>query len=244
VSVPDLLEARDVLCVQPHYDDNDIAVGGSLARLHELGARITYVTVADDLLGVLDPELSDDAAKRQLRGEQAAAGEHIGVAEQHWLDLPDAGRWDPIDLRDELVRIMRRVRPDWVMTCDPWLPYEAHQDHVRCGLATAQAVSLQGLPRLRLQPEEPFEPHAITAVGFYWSHAANTTVDVSTHREAKHRAIDCYRTQFREDEMKLLHAVLEHREREYAVGLPYSHAERLKVLYTHQLHCDPGAWRA
>ena len=32
--------------------------------------------------------------------------------------------------------------------------------------------------------------------------------------------------------------------REYAVGLPYSHAERLKALHTYQLHCDPGAWRA
>jgi LmbE family N-acetylglucosaminyl deacetylase len=211
VAVPDLLEARNVLCVQPHYDDNDIAVGGTLARLHELGARVTYVTVADDLLGVLDPELPDEAARPQLRGEQAAAGQHIGVAEQHWLDRPDAGRWDAIDLRDDLIRIMRRVRPD---------------------------------PRLRLDPDEPFEPHAISAVAFYWSHASNTTVDVSKHREAKHRAIDCYRTQFREDEMKLLHAVLEQREREYAVGLPYSHAERFKVLRSFQLHCDPGAWRA
>jgi LmbE family N-acetylglucosaminyl deacetylase len=28
---PDVFSARRVLCVQPHYDDNDIGAGGTLA---------------------------------------------------------------------------------------------------------------------------------------------------------------------------------------------------------------------
>ncbi|MEN8184311.1 MAG: PIG-L deacetylase family protein [Myxococcota bacterium] len=244
IPVPDLLEARNLLCVQPHYDDNDIAAGGTLARLHALGARITYVTVTDDLVGVLDPELSDEAATARLRAEQAEAAQHVGVDEQVWLGYPDAGRFELLDLRDDLIRVMRRVRPDFVLSCDPWLPYEAHHDHVRCGLATAQAISLQGLRRLRLDPEPPFEPHAITALALYWTHAPNATLDVSGHRDAKHRALDCYRAQFRDEELALLHRALEQRERAFARGLPYSHAEPFKVLRPFQLHCDPGAWRA
>jgi len=243
--VPDLLAARNLLCVQPHYDDNDIGAGGTLARLSELGARIHYVTVTDDLVGVLDPDLSDEAAQRQLRDEQRAAGDIIGVASQEWLGYPDAGDYDYFALRRDLVRVMRRVRPDVVLTCDPWLPYEAHRDHIQCGRATADAVCLQGLPRLRTDPEvdAAYEPHAITAIAFAWSAASNTTVDVSDHRERKHRALDCYRAQFREEDLTLLHAALDARERAWAQDTDASHAECFKVLRPFQLHCNVDAAR-
>jgi LmbE family N-acetylglucosaminyl deacetylase len=81
-------------------------------------------------------------------------------------------------------------------------------------------------------------------VAFYWTPAPNTTVDVSKHRDAKHRAIDCYRSQFREEELRGLHAILERQEREWAVATPYTHAERFKVLRPFQLHCNVDAWRS
>lgn len=241
--VHDLLAARNLLCVQPHYDDNDIGAGGTLARLAELGARIHYVTVTDDLVGVLDPDLPDQAAKRQLREEQRAAGEIIGVAAHDWLDYPDAGDYDYFALRRDLIRLLRRLRPDFVLTCDPWLPYEAHRDHVVCGRATADAVCLQGLPRVRTDPETDaaFEPHAITALALTWSAAPNTTIEVTAHRERKHRALDCYRAQFRQEDLRLLHAALEAQERAWAEGTGFAFAERFKVLRPFELHCNVNA---
>ena len=242
---PDLLTARHVLAVQPHYDDNDIAAGGTLAALRARGARLSYVTVTDDLAGVLDPALSDAEATEALRTEQHEAGACIGVERHHWLGYPDAGRFDAFDLRQDLIRLIRIERPDVVLTCDPWLPYEMHADHVRCGLAAAEAACLQALPRIRTDAEvdRAYEPYALTAVAFYWTAAPNTTVDVSRHREAKHRALDCYRAQLRPDELRGLHAVLERQEREWARGTPYAHAEVFKVLRPGQLHCNPGAAR-
>lgn len=232
--------------MQPHYDDNDIAAGGTLAALRERGARISYVTVSDDLLGVLDPTLSDAEAARRLREEQHAAAAVIGVERQHWLGYPDAGPWDAFALRRELVRLLRLEQPDFVMTCDPWLPYEMHADHVRTGLAVAEAACLQGLPRLRVDPEleRGWKPHAIAGVAFYWSAAPNTWLDVSRTREAKHRALDCYRAQFRDDELRGLHALLERQERAWAQGTPYRHAEAFKVLRPAQLHCNVDAARS
>jgi LmbE family N-acetylglucosaminyl deacetylase len=244
--VPDLLEARNVLAVQPHYDDNDIAAGGTLAALRERGARLHYVTVSDDLAGVLDTSLSDAEAGERLRREQLAAGALIGVEAQHWLGYPDAGDWDVFALRRDLVRLMRIVKPDLVLTCDPWLPYEMHRDHVRCGLAVAEASCLQALPRIRTDPEVDagYEPRTIAAVAFYWSAAPNTTVDVSRQRERKHRALDCYRAQFRDDELRGLHALLERQERECARATPWRHAEAFKVLRPAQLHCNVDAARS
>ena len=245
-SVPDLLAARNVLAVQPHYDDNDIAAGGTLAALRERGARLHYVTVTDDLVGVLDASLSDAEATFRLRREQHEAGALIGVESQHWLGYPDAGPWDSFGLRRDLVRLMRIVGPDLVITCDPWLPYEMHPDHVRCGLAAAEAACLQALPRLHTEPEVDagYEPRAITAVAFYWTAAPNTTIDVSAQHERKHRALDCYRAQFREAELRALHALLERQEREAARAAPYRYAETFKVLRPGQLHCNVDAARS
>ncbi len=243
---PDLLAARHVLAVQPHYDDNDIAAGGTLAALRERGARLTYVTVTDYLAGVLDRALSDAEAGERLRSEQREAGAVIGVERQHWLGYPDAGRFDRFDVRQDLIRLIRSERPDVLLTCDPWLPYEMHPDHVRCGLAAAEAACLQALPRIRTDPEidRAYEPYSLAAVAFYWSAAPNTTIDVSRHRERKHRALDCYRAQLRDDELRGLHAALERQEREWARGTPYAHAEVFKVLRPAQLHCNPGAARS
>lgn len=243
---PDLLEASHVLCVQPHYDDNDIAAGGTLATLHARGARLTYVTVSDDLVGVIDPTLPDEEAARRLRGEQLEAGKLVGVDRHHWLGYPDAGDWDAHALRQDLIRILRSERPDAVLTCDPWLPYEFHRDHVRCGLAVAEAACLQGLRRLKTDPEvdAAYEPYALSMIAFYWTQAPNTTIDISGHRAAKHQAIDCYRSQFGDEELRGLHAILAGQEREWAEATPYTHAERFKVLRPFQLHCNVDAWRS
>ncbi len=38
--VPDLGAAKRLLCIQPHYDDNDIGAGGTIAALGDAGADI------------------------------------------------------------------------------------------------------------------------------------------------------------------------------------------------------------
>jgi len=117
--VAELRAARSILCVQPHYDDNDIGAGGTLAALADGGAAIHYVTVSDDLMGVLDATLADDAATWILRSEQVEAARYIGVHTQQWLGYPDAGTWDVVALRTQLIEAIRRHAPDFVFTCDP-----------------------------------------------------------------------------------------------------------------------------
>jgi N-acetyl-1-D-myo-inositol-2-amino-2-deoxy-alpha-D-glucopyranoside deacetylase len=85
------LRAKRVLAVQPHYDDNDIAAGGTLAALQESGAELVYLTVTDDLMGVVDTSLSQKAAAARLKSEQESAGKIIGVRKHYWLGYPDAG---------------------------------------------------------------------------------------------------------------------------------------------------------
>jgi N,N'-diacetylchitobiose non-reducing end deacetylase len=246
LAIPDLLAAKNVLCVQPHYDDNDIAAGGTIALLKARGARVTYVTVTDDLVGVVDDDLTDEQATRALKSEQLEAGEIIGVAEQHRLGYPDAGRYDHFELRLRVIRHIRRVRPDFVLTCDPWLTYEALNDHVACGKAVAEAVLLQaGTRRLPTDPETDgaYSKYEVTGLAFYFTSAPNLVVDIGAYRETKHRAMDLYRTQFTDEGMQFLHAAIEHKERDWAKDHPFEHGEAFKVLRPVMLHCNVDAAR-
>src|SRR5262245_17230266 len=237
--VPDLMRARRLLCVQPHYDDNDIGAGGTIAALAEAGAEIHYLTVADDLVGVLDRALPDAEALGRIVADQRRAAEAIGVHTQERLDFPDAGDWDTLALRAAIVRALRRLRPDFVLSVDPWLPREAHRDHTRTGLAVAEACLLFGLTRLSSGDaalDRSFEPYPLSGVGFYFTAAPNAWFDIGATRAKKHRALDAYTAQFDADGLHGLHAAVERAERAQARGRGFEYGEALQLVHPGQLH--------
>jgi LmbE family N-acetylglucosaminyl deacetylase len=239
IPTPDLFQARRILCVQPHYDDNDIGAGGSLAALHARGAELLYLTVTDDLMGVLDVSLPAEVAAAQLKQEQQQAGAFIGVSQHYWLGYPDAGRYDYFDLRRDIIRHIRLLRPDFIFAPDPWLSYEAHRDHVQAGLATAEAAILYGLLRIPSDPQvdAAYQPHDLLGIAFYYTREPNTFVDVSQVLPQKEQAVRCYRSQFTPEDIDRLVRLLELKGRMFAEGQSFSHAEPLKVMHTAQLHC-------
>ena len=240
---PDLFQTKRILAVQPHYDDNDIAAGGALAALVENGAELFYLTVTDDLVGVIDQSLTTEQMTAQLRAEQDQAGAVIGVSGQYRLDYSDAGKYDYFDVRRDIIKHIRMLRPDFIFTCDPWLPYEAHSDHILAGRAAAEAATLYGLTRLATDPEidRNFEPFELTGIAFYATAHPNTVVDISKTYKKKHQAIDAYRAQFSQEDLEQLHFYLGYKEQEWAKDEEFSHGEPLKVLRPFHLHAYPDA---
>lgn len=243
---PDLFSAKRVLCIQPHYDDNDIFCGGTIARLRDLGAEIIYLTVTDDLVGVLDQSLSDEQMTAQLRAEQLQAGADIGVASQYWLGYPDAGDYGYHQLRTDILGYLRLLRPDFVITVDPWLPYEIHHDHILTGQAASEAVFLVGFTRLKTKPEidQNYSPHEIKGIAYYNSAWPNQVVDISQTVARKHKALFAYRAQFSEADLLILDQETEINASKAAQGQPFSHAEAIKVVHPAQLHGNVETWRS
>lgn len=229
----DVRSARTVLAVQPHYDDNDIGCAGTIRLLCESGAAVTYVTVTDDVAGVLDTEMTDDEVRARVVAEQNEAAAVLGVAAQVRLDWPDAAGIDQLALRDQVVDLIREVQPDLVLSVDPWLAHESHSDHLRCGMAVAEAMVLCGLPRFRR--ESGHQPHQPGAVAFTMTTEPTDVIDTSSVQEERHAVLDCYRAQFTPEDLHRLHRGLDRLER---AGAPPggTHGERLKVLAPHQLH--------
>ena len=245
---PDLYAARVILAVQPHYDDNDIGAGGTLAALAEAGVDVYYLTVTNDLVGVLDDTLTPQEATLQLEGEQADAGAVIGVKGQYRLGYPDAGPFDHFEVRRKIIQHIRMLSPDFIFTVDPWTPYEAHTDHIRTGLVVAEAAILYGFSRLPTEPEvdEAYKPHAMMGIAFYHSWVPNTYFDITPTREKKHRAMDSYKAQFTADDFSLLHMSVEIKERMHAENCTTAgctHAEALKILNPRLLHGVGETWK-
>lgn len=242
---PDLLQAKTVLAIQPHYDDNDLGAGGTLAALSRAGARLIYLTVTDDQVGVLDPFLSPRDTEIALRREQAEAGRLIGVQEQRWLGYPDAGPIDYYSLRQDLVIAIRELRPDVIFTVDPWLPYEFHQDHVLTGRAVSEAIGLYAFPRFKIHSEidTGYLPHPLLGVAYYFTHSPNTFFDITATRAVKQDAVRCYTMQFASDDMDHLVGQLEQRARDAAREQAFESAEPLKLLHPAQLHIQTDTWK-
>jgi len=238
--IPNIFDARRVLCIQPHYDDNDIAVAGTLTLLRQKGAELFYLTATDDLMGVVDHSLSDEAAAQALKRDQFEAGKIVGVKEQFWLGYPDAGEYDYFALRRDFLKYIRMLRPDFVVTVDPWLTYEAHHDHIQTGLAAAEAVMFAGLTKIPSSDpavDAAYTPHEIQGIVFYHTREPNQVMDISATWEDKLEAVRCYQAQFDEADMERLVFALDAKSQQVAAGESFAHGEPLKVLHTSALHC-------
>jgi LmbE family N-acetylglucosaminyl deacetylase len=238
--VPDIFTAKRILCIQPHYDDNDIAAGGTLALLKENGAELFYLTATDDLMGVVDVSLSDEEAALALQRDQLAAGEVIGVKEQYWCGYPDAGDYDYFALRRDFLKYIRMIQPDFIFTADPWLTYEAHRDHIQTGLAASEAAMFASLTRIASSDAEVdsnYQGHKIRGVAFYFTREPNYIADVSDTWEKKVSSVRCYETQFEPQDMRQLIGSLDAMSQRVAEGESFLRGEPFKVLHPSALHC-------
>lgn len=242
--IPILHDARKVLAIQPHYDDNDIAAGGTIAALCAAGAAVVYLTCSDDLAGVIDASWSDQEAAARLKRDQQEAAEIIGVKAHHWLGYPDAGEYSYFDLRRDIMRVMRVERPDTIITVDPWTAYEAHRDHVLVGRAAAEAAILCGLTKIRTAPDvdAAYRPHTIERVAFYGTQYPNTCFDIGGTVDRKRQAILCYHAQFHQHELEMLAESVLAYARSKAQGRGFEYGEMWKVVTTRHLHGYPDTW--
>lgn len=238
--IPDIFDARRILCIQPHYDDNDIAAAGILTHLAKNGAELFYLTATDDLMGVVDTSLSDAEAANALRRDQFAAAEIVGVKEQFWCGYPDAGEYSYFDLRRDFLKYIRLIKPDFVFAPDAWLTYEGHRDHIQTGLAASEAVMFAGLTKIASSDpavDAAYEPHPIEGIALYFTREPNYIADITATWEEKIEAVRCYHAQFDDADMERLVVALDVKSQQVAQGQSFARGEPLKVLHTSALHC-------
>jgi len=248
--MPDIFACKRILAIQAHYDDIDIAVGGLVAQLVKNGAEVLYVTVTDDLAGVIDLTLSKEVAAARLQSEAEKAAEILGVLGIYYLNYPDAGDWTVYQARRDLITVVRQFQPDGIISLDPWLNNEAHADHYKSGFAAVEAAILAdvlGVEGNDLQIPAKFvsdQKREIEAVALFNSNQANTFVDIDQVLETKLAAVSQYVSQFTDKSMAGMLKALPMRSKYFAglgqaankLSKDVTYAEPIKVLSTGTLH--------
>ena len=191
-----------VLVVAPHPDDAEIGCGGTVARLVREGVEVYYLIATNGDKGTEDPTLTnaDLAATRDKEQRDAAAV--LGVKEVTILQNGDGELVDGRELLGEITRHVRRIRPDIVLTTDPFRTgFYIHRDHRITGMVTMDAVFPFARDRLHF-PEhgaEGLEPHKTAEIYFWGTENPDVFVDISDTIEAKIEATKLHTSQFGPD---------------------------------------------
>ena len=132
---------KRVLLATPHPDDAEGGCGGSVARWIKDGAKVVYVLCTNGDKGTSDYEMTPERLAAIREKEQAEAARVLGVKEVVFLRHPDGTLEDNLEFRGELVREIRRHRPDVVMCLDPFRSKShTHRDHRISGQVTVDAA--------------------------------------------------------------------------------------------------------
>ena len=216
-----------LLAVLAHPDDECLGNGGAIAHYGAQGVGTYLVCATRGERGrYFDPALprpSDDEVGRVREAELRAAAEVLGIREVAFLDYTD-GSLDRVDAAEaigRIVRHVRRIRPDVVITFDPFGAY-GHPDHVAICQFTTAACALAGhaghedgerphqVRKLYYKSETPeswelyqkaFKRLTSTVDGFERSAVAwptwSTTARLDTRAQVATvwRAIQCHQTQ-------------------------------------------------
>ncbi|WKZ34397.1 MAG: PIG-L deacetylase family protein [Anaerolineales bacterium] len=206
---------QNILVILAHPDDPEFFCGGSLAHWARAGHAMTYLllTCGDKGFNLITrPEMTPENLCGIRHEEQQNAAKVIGAQAVNFMDLPDGYLAPSLDLRRDVVREIRKHKPDILVTCDPQNLFAMyginHPDHRACGQVVLDAVfPAAGNPAYF--PEllaGGFQPHMPKEVWCALTNQPNTTVDVTETLDIKIQAILEHKSQM-QDVNKLIERI-------------------------------------
>ena len=201
---------RRILVVLAHPDDPEFFCGGTLARWARAGHQIEYYLLTCGDKGYNDTTTAENISSDDLcalrHREQRDAAAVIGAQDVHFLERPDGYLVADMELRKEIVRILRRMKPDILVTCDPQTLFATyginHPDHRAAGQAVLDAVfpaagNAAYFPELLI---EGYQPHTPAEVWCSLTNQPTVTIDTTDMWPVKLQALLRHQSQIGEPE--------------------------------------------
>ena len=191
------MKGKRVLVITPHPDDAESGAGGTIAKWSSLGADIVLVVCTNGDKGTSDRSISSEQIAEIRKEEQLQSGKLLGLTSIVFLNHPDQGIENGEPFREELVREIRKHRPDVVVTIDPERKWIRHQDHFVTGRVALDAVFPYARDYLAY-PEliaQGLEPHKTLEVYLWGTDDPDVFIDIDEHFEDKLDALYCHASQ-------------------------------------------------
>lgn len=231
---PRILEAKRVLVVSPHPDDAQLGAGGTLARLLSLGAEVWELTATDDRFSIPGYTWHEGDPLTPRQQESVNAQNYMGMKNAGFLGFRDKTTADVPTIGKEIAAVIRRIRPDLVLTVDPTNRHESHCDHVKVGNAVRFACldcDCRFYPDF-IDGQLRHDQYIVSAVGYFHTDAPNTLVDITAFKETKMKSIEFHHV----NEPELM-ASLQYHEEYFGKKAGVHYAEAFRLQGYHQFHC-------
>jgi LmbE family N-acetylglucosaminyl deacetylase len=192
------LQNKAILVFTPHPDDDVFGAGGTIALLNHNHNKVYIVVYTNDDKGSYDPEMTSQRLARIRRAEQEVSEGLLGTPKDNiiWMGYDDGMlEYAPQPkLTEEATAIIRRIRPDVLLSVDPGEWYERwhKSDHRMAAFNTIDAVRAAEFwlyfPNQKLQ--QGLEPYKVPEMYFFYPapQEANYFVDIDTVAELKFAA--------------------------------------------------------
>ncbi len=196
------MKNKIILAIGAHPDDTDFGASGTIAKWVEEGATACYVICTDGSRGSEDPRMTHKKLAAIRKSEQEEAAKVLGVKKVFFLNHPDTQLVSDLKLKEELVRVIRTVKPNIVITMDPTFYYSEefinHTDHRAAAVAAMDAVFPLSRDRLTFLEHEKvgLRPHKVEEILFVSFGGGEFFVDISKTIEKKIKALALHKSQF------------------------------------------------
>ncbi|NDA82368.1 MAG: PIG-L family deacetylase [Actinobacteria bacterium] len=178
-------EIKRILVVMAHPDDCDFGAGGTIAQWTAKGISVSYCIITNGDQGGEESDVPLEEMAKVRQREQRDAGAALGVTDITFLNHRDGWLVPTIELRKEIVREIRKSKPDRMVIQSPERNYErifaSHPDHLAAGEAALQAVYPDARNPYAFTDlkEAGFEPWRVKEVWITSSPTPNHFVDVT-----------------------------------------------------------------
>jgi LmbE family N-acetylglucosaminyl deacetylase len=226
------------LVIVAHSDDIEF-YAGTILRWRDAGTEVTYCIVTDNAAGSNSEDYNRSNLIETRHQEQITAADAVDVTDVRFLNYPDGTLQPTIELRRDLTRLIRELKPEVVMIPDPSTyffdenTYVNHPDHRAVGEAGLYAAfpSAGSRPIFPELLNEGYLPHDVTKVYLMIAERPNVFVDVTSVYERKLQALRSFPSQFGEDMIDMIRQgdVLEGQEHGWQYG------ESFRVLTLRQI---------
>jgi LmbE family N-acetylglucosaminyl deacetylase len=195
-------EVERALVIVAHPDDAEFWAGGTIALWSASGVDVSYLVLTDGDAGGVDLDTDRGEVPAIRRAEQRRSAFLLGVKEVEFLGQHEGELYQSLELRRELVRAIRQVRPQRLITWSPewnWARFRTscHVDHRATGELALTAVypdagNLYAHPPLA---RDGLEPWTVSEIWLLNSPQPNHYVDITDFFAHKVRAVEAHASQ-------------------------------------------------
>ena len=185
------------LAIGAHPDDVEFGCGATLAKWAAAGCIVHHLVLTDGSKGSWNPAVDVPAliAARQTEQREAARRlSGINAGDVVFLGQIDGELANSLELRGEVARVIRRLRPQVILAHDPWKHYRLHPDHREAGLLACDGIVAARDPHFNA--EHGLAPHRPDTLLLWEAESPDHVEDVAGFLERKLHALEAHASQF------------------------------------------------